>query len=436
MCGKSYKKLLLRMICLLTLASFLVSILSACEERTDGPDDEKMSSSQSEEDLPTLHLCFDMLDELVGSEVSEFISRLPKMQNVNISYEVLPKNDPERAGTLTRIRTEILAGEGPDLFICVCPRTYDDPQSLFLFPENSMDNGIFLSLDSYIQTASNMGWENLSDVIMDAGKNEKGQLLLPLSYTFKVLMMEKSQSSYDKNITMNWDDMVNSDDATIQLASGGSIYDGFADLADYKKDILLFAENDLLSHAEKELEINEKLTQDVMEPLHILGLTYLHAPKEGLGDVLLSEGNTDLMMIPKYNTEGGISARVTSFAGINRNTDYPEEAFNVLDILLSKQTQQNCPLYGLFFGVPTQNGLCQLSEPAMGYLEKWTMSDDNFAQFESLREKINSVAFSSTMDIEIDNIIFEYLQSSGSQEDLEKIVHKTYMTMQMMLAES
>lgn len=434
--GKLCKNLLLRAVCLLMLASFLISIFSACEKHIDEPDDKEISYNQSEDDLPTLHLCFDMLDELVGSEVSEFISRIPNMQNVNISYEVLPKNDPERAGALTRIRTEILAGNGPDIFICVCPRTYDDPQSLFLFPENSMDNGIFLPLDSYIPAASNMEWENLTDVIMAAGKNESGQFLLPLSYTFKVLMMEKSKSSYDANITMSWHDMVNSDDVTIQLASGGSIYDGFADLADYKEDILLFTENDLLSHAKKELEINEKLTQDVMEPLHILGLTYLHAPKEGLGDVLLSGGDTNLMMIPKYNIENGISARVTSFAGINRNTDYPEEAFKVLDILLSKQTQQNCPLYGLFFGVPTQNGLGQLSEPAMGYLEKWTMSDDNFAQFESLREKINSVVFSSTMDIEIDNIIFEYLQSSGSQEDLEKIVHRTYMTMQMMLAES
>ena len=63
-------------------------------------------------------------------------------------------------------------------------------------------------------------------------------------------------------------------------------------------------------------------------------------------DVLLRDEATT--MIPIYSDEGGVTATVTSFACINRNAKHAEEAFFILDLLMSREVQQEARQYKLY----------------------------------------------------------------------------------------
>lgn len=45
------------------------------------------------------------------------------------------------------------------------------------------------------------------------------------------------------------------------------------------------------------------------------------------------------IMQPLYNTEGGVSAGITSYVCVNRNTKRPEDAFQVVDFLFKTEVQ-------------------------------------------------------------------------------------------------
>lgn len=137
--------------------------------------------------------------------------------------------------------------------------------------------------------------------------------------------------------------------------------------------------------------------------------------------------------IPPYNLQGGVTASVTTFAAINRNTQNPETAFLLLDVLLSKETQQNAGLYGSMEGMPSHMDLGQSSEKAKSSEGVWYMSEGNYKNYLELRDKINVVKFRTPLDNCLDNI-----QTRSVLEDtpIERIVHEEYTTMKMMLEES
>ena len=64
---------------------------------------------------------------------------------------------------------------------------------LFQNPEKVMYSGTFLPLDSYIQNAKYFNPEHYNPVIMEAGKTEEGQCLLPVTYDYRISYFEEYQ---------------------------------------------------------------------------------------------------------------------------------------------------------------------------------------------------------------------------------------------------
>ena len=114
----------------------------------------------------------------------------------DIELEFAPKCGDERDAYMTALRTEIMAGKGPDVFVTLSGygNHWDDASlsklcredSLFQFPKQAMERNMFLPLDDYIEKARFMEWDKLTTIIMETGKNEHGQLLLPMTYTVPV----------------------------------------------------------------------------------------------------------------------------------------------------------------------------------------------------------------------------------------------------------
>ena len=118
----------------------------------------------------------------------------------------------------------------------------------------------------------------MTQVIMDAGRNEYGQQILPISYTFPVTFYRESDVSHTPSTDITWMDMLE-DETNILTAAAvwtdGNItdqhFDGMeawyespqleyilGDLVDYSNGTLLFTEDELLQRITDVLELADQ----------------------------------------------------------------------------------------------------------------------------------------------------------------------------------
>lgn len=389
--------------------------------------------------------------------------------------DVSGENSSLRDADLTRVRTEIMAGKGPDVFITACQNimssTYGDP--LFKYPDQVMKRHTFLTLDGYIENARFMEWDKLTPVVMEAGRTDEGQQVLPLTYTLPMTVCRQSDVELEHSKTLTFFDMADGLSPTPMFsakertASTGRtiIMDWgqeagiFSKVADYSNDTLAFSEDDLFEVMKKlkELEASDKEMKDVPDFFYsTLGVRFISPyAKYDTESLELNGGIKDgeaLRLIPVYSVEGGYGALITSFAAINRNTKRPDDAFFVLDYLLSKECQQS----SVYMNATVQNSIPTHEEIMFGRsgevvsntrktpnsntgkLEwnRWKLGKSTFEELCSLRDNISSARFRTELDGKLMSLLEKSKYISGDGESAKQEVHKAYMEMQMMLAES
>ena len=424
----------------------------------------------------------------IDSWYKSFKERLEKAGGpTDIEFEKIPLNGAERASALTRIRTEVMAGQGPDVFILCQVAEQDaskdylalDNSSLFLCPEKIMHNGLLMPLDKYLEKAQFMEWDKLTPAVMAAGYDEEyGQVILPMTYTFPVTYyraedLPKAPEAY------TWADMVQSDDPVLRDSAAG-VFRGLYSLminsvmltdrrlADYKERKLIFSQEELLDRTQ-ELEglMREQLDrwdeavesgtegaaaqyfQNWME-VHFesingrVGVAVEQGrwSKPYIEGMIWSEPAGPLTMGPAYSPEGGITAKVYGYTAINANTKRPDDAFFVVDFLLSYDEQKSSGLYMWMYetnAIPVHEDLMNEDNTvgSMTMTGGWSMSPENYAEFSRLRDQITAVRFYDTLEIELETLCsrIQYSIENHEEIDLETLVEQTYMRMRQEVSE-
>lgn len=414
---------------LLALVCLLTAVLPGCKSGGgDGP------QSSVQEEPPSITVCIDMH---VTSGIGELLGKLPgNGTDFKVLPEIVASQGAERETATTRIRTEILAGKGPDVFICECPTLGlwigdEDAQGLFPLPKQVMENRVFLPLDSYIENAEYMEWDKLLPAVMESGRNEDGQQLIPLAYWIRAALYDKNDYTMPEDFPDTYMGMRQSGDPFIRSAAGGGLANIVGTLADYEKDVPAITEEELLELA---LEMNTVTPASEIEEMSSLPEHEYVAFDRGNIErsiVRLDDYSPEYVMLPSCNSTGGITAEVTVYAAVNRNTQNPDEAFKVVDFLLSRNNQQSSKFYEeSVTGMPVHMDIggseARLSAPM-------TMSEANFQEFQRLRDRITVVNYPGPLDkamLEITKI------TPCTEEEMKKKVHEQYMIMCMVLAES
>lgn len=392
-------------------------------------------------------------------------SHIDDLEAEDIELEIIPKSGTERQTALTRIRTEIMSGEGPDVFLCstVDTSAYGSAETvLFPFPERAMEDGLFLPLDKYIEHAEYMEWDKMLPAAMEAGKTENGQVILPISFAMPITAYLEGETELPAADT-TFADVVASNDPILQSSMA---YTGrweqqfmrcyfpylFTGIANYKTGELAFTEDDLfqLTRDVAGLKNNEpeNLPAHFSDQLTFETYNYFIA---GVGVPPARQGinkNDNQVMLPLYNIDGGATALICSFGAVNANTRRPKSAFLVLDYFLSPYMHRNSELYAFFCqnSLPVHMEMGEARDMSTGFIKtspykvKYCTSIDShvFAPYSKAREQISYARFNTVLDQELMKFA---TSSSGSivadnEEALRKNVSDTYTKMQRLLDES
>jgi len=415
-----------------------------------------------------LRICIDMYHAAsFGYEgMEEFLERLNGLVGLSdVIIECIPSDQDEngrlqetsvRAAALDRIRAEIMAGEGPDVFIMeyryMIDRLsyevdYGKTNCLFKYPEKAMENGIFLPLDEYMENSTQLTeWDKQIEAVLAAGQNDEGQQIIPLNYSFPLLAYPKTTGEHIPDKKYTWDDMLTHPDLlpySLDLANFGFLNtrdnewsQPSADLvhvlgtyADFEKEELLITEEELLKTVREILSFEQKDQYESVEQAEEIEIDTYYLRDERY--------NKPMTFMPYYSRNGGVTAEIYAFAAVNRNTKRPEDAFKVIDLLMSKEFQRTSRLYHEVIclnSLPLHEELFQKTTPLGGMQS--SMTDENFAAFSAVRAQLTDAVFESEGVFMLQMMLSHCMHASEKGErTVEEIVHEYYIDLERRMRE-
>lgn len=361
----------------------------------------------------------------------------------DVQVEFLEGYGSDREGQLTRLRAELMAGKGPDLFVL----RQNGSSDLFLFPEKKMDGGLFLALDRYMEGAQFMEPERMLAPVFDAGLSEDGRrFLLPMSFDIDAAVLPLPSPDYDPDKPMTFDAMLDGNLLALWKPGPGEPFTDMSPalgrLADYKKESLLFTEEELGEFFSGLLSYEQAVENGDIEPPR--GMFMGDLP--GLEGTIASRSwaMKPVTLVPLYDREGGVSARVDFFMGVNANAVNPAGAFWAADFLLGRDYMGSSDLH-MYMWNGTMPIYTDLLGPGVGvpYVRD-SSGEDVFVNgfgsrhWDAVQElfgRVTRARFPSELDTELTRAYWEYYRA-GDERSRDKAVSDAYSTMRMMLGES
>lgn len=436
---------------LLTVCLLAWSALAGCQTQdTPQPPEpsgyEASASSTAQEGDPVV-LCIEDSFEQDAYELENYL----KATGVETEYEflVLPNNTEDRETELTRLRTEIMAGEGPDAFIldATVPGTVTDSgeplEALFPNVEKSMYSHLFLDLEDMAQSSEIIDLESCNQTVMGVGVTGEGRFLLPLTYTFSGLILDPSILNDPAYVFTTLDELLQSDEEALKGIMAWGTFRLFPDclglLADYTGQNLLVTQ-DALQQAIEQADAFSAFQDEAYSQSPAL---YQGGRTIGANHLMsLAREETEYAVLPIPNPQGGVTAAVTFYAAINANAAHPQEAFDFIELLYSPElvTQQGFEVNGMHYGTMFDygdNGFLAIpvkDRLLLQYVEDSGLLPGTLASFRGALDRIDSAKVYSDLDLDIYNL-YETWHFERPEESLEELVDRTVSTMEMTLAE-
>lgn len=278
-----------------------------------------------------------------------------------------PKGDAEFDAWSKSIKVGIMSGKGPDAFVLACGDSKLDT-SRYPFPdlERAKRQGLFFPLDDLIAGSEYYHPEDHVQAVMDAGRLDGVQLVMPLTYLVPALMADEEWVTEEEIAAVEtFDDLLYSENPYLafqmQYSSYGYVFcDMMPDAVDYDAETVQLDAETLAAQL-KEMHELAKATSDYENPefpfsndeikrlSYEVGRGYLDAElwARQMGvktfDTELAgykfNPAPQMRLVPIPDENGDVTALITSFCAINANTKYPEECWKLLELLYSDEAQ-------------------------------------------------------------------------------------------------
>ena len=315
------------------------------------------------------------------------------------------------------IREMIASDGGPDLFLAESPNpAWSEPKAvLFSDPEKEIEQGTFLSLEPYLEYFDT---ELLEECILAAGRSREEQMVLPMTYDYFLYAFDTEDLPQNTELPETWEELIVQKEKVIRQTAGQRIgiqfFDTFGKLADYEKGELLLSENQLKKALDGAAEFGSaslKLDWKMRDT----GVVSLNTIEE----IADEKAAHTLFALP--NGEGGVTANITLYAGINKNTKQPKKAVSFLSLLYSEKilSGKGIELDGRMegSGVKFPQGVSAYKRDLDRRIR--SLSEEDQEEIRAIQEKITAVRFYSELDGELNALLAEYgAQSDEKQKDV------------------
>ena len=325
-----------------------------------------------------------------------------KHKDVTVIIERLPKDAESREVRLQQLRTEIMAGKGPDIFLL--PTNTNEVMTLEpgvfdlepLFPDvnQAMYNGLFLDISEMYDADTELDKEGLLTAVMDAGVVGEARYTLPLNYDIPVIYLDIERlaeggidpSIYQQGIIDLMDDIAGRGIDWLaagmdDLQLGYHIFNYFPELIEYENQEVLVTREELLEFLRSYCACKEvqgavraqepkafedmiwrtfeedrdrfwALRENVQNGAAIGGMSDL------ISNVLVSQNkDVDVEMLPLAAADGSVIADVTFFGAIGAGCENPELAYELLRPMLKEDAQwMNNKVDGFSFEIQVRAG--------------------------------------------------------------------------------
>jgi len=156
----------------------------------------------------------------------------------------------------------------------------------------------------------------------------------------------------------------------------------------------------------------------------------------------IRSSDVERCLLPRYTKDGGVTARVMSFMAVNRSTQFPEEAFSVIDYLMREEAQCKSMLYDYYFcdGFPLQNDLGSEEKPLNAARGEKGLPEPYMSELLQIKDQITAVNIEGELDVTLNDmmnslIIEETVDMESSTAIPKDLVEKTYEKMARALKE-
>lgn len=389
------------------------------------------------EETKTLTLC---VEESLTDSARELLDLWETLnENVQGKLEVIPQDSDAAEIKISNIRTELMSGEGPDVFLLSTNTTRRMEGYLCLFPnlEKTIYTDTFLPLDTFLEESKHVNTETWNKKILEAGKTEQGQMILPLSYSYYKYAFPKTE--VDKSsIPNSWDALMTCENPMIQkemMPISFNFYSLFGKLADYKEGKLLFSKEEFHKQMEEtknhlqtlyEKELPASNSQGVISSWSSSFYTSLETSQE------------DMILAGVPNIEGGITAGVDWYTAINKNSQMKEDAFSLLDLMLRDEILSGQGIMVekkvMVDSLLGSNDIDQMISDTYLSIKYPQLSDAAKSSLKELNQKINVVTLYSDLEWELSHLYSSYMRSRDETER-KGLVSTAYDTMEMSIME-
>ena len=205
----------------------------------------KSSDKADRESKKTLTVIAETMFRRTVEEAADYM--MEKDPDMEVKIQFLPDNQEKRETEIQKLRTQIMAGDGPDVYLLDNLRedTTVSQTPLFENPYKTMQSGALASLERYME--EDTYWENgtYKKEFLTAGQYEGKQYMIPLSCSYEVLMSETAdiENLSDKTLGEWLEEAKQSDNERLKevmrgrdMTAGRWIYNA----ADYEKQEVFF----------------------------------------------------------------------------------------------------------------------------------------------------------------------------------------------------
>lgn len=356
---------------------------------------------------------------------------------IEVRIQRLPDEKETRENEIQKLRTEIMAGKGPDVYLLEKEEenVIEEAIPLLENPYKTMQSGALAPLDEFMEKDSYWEDSTYNEVILKAGQYDETQYILPMSVRYDVLPRTTDMEEMTGDTLGEWlEQAKNSGDIRIKQAMNMAFRCArwIQPAVDYESGEIFFDQKKWSEFADEIFQFKTDEQESLLQGQHY----QVDMP----GPNLWQEG-IDWQVVP--DLDGNKMASIMTYGAVGMSSDLKKEAYDFLMLFLNDRTQKfakenekiRLPVFEGYLGgayIPVQESAF---EAWMGY-----PPDEAVQEMQASFNEIDGAYFLTKAERELfeetDEIIIKNLYPGYDwSADIPKVAERAWNTYKMMVSE-